>query len=387
MARSPLFGRRVHISGSISVDPAVASAADVQSARQLVGELVAKLIELGATFVLPVDAEKPRPSDGLPICFDWLIWQTINANLAKRPYGAPDPLAVAVEHHKNEDQVPEAFQSLWDGLRGTDRVQIENVSHWNMNGKRLETQARWGDILITLGGGEGVLFLANLYHDAGKPVVPLNLPVVAGDQGSRRLSTMGLSSTLAPKLFRANSQTAHTWMNRIQFASRVTTAERVTKLIALLEDLEPPKAFVVRLLDPSHADYSDVDAFFEGVVKPVIEADLGYKAVMVDGRQAFEHPRVDQEIFARLHRSALVIADITGSRPNCFLELGYGLGRQLPVMVTARQGATHPFDITTLGAHHWKTTISLADRRRELLEHWEAVRRRPPLVPTEPLVS
>lgn len=387
MPRSPLFGRRIHISGSISPDPQVAKEEDVRAARELVENLVAKLVALGATFVLPVDDEKPRSGDEMPICFDWLMWKTILASLANRPQGALDPLAIAVQHHKNEDQVPEQFHDLWDQIRGTDRVQIENVSHWNMGSKRLEAQARWGDILITLGGGEGVLFLANIYHDAGKPVIPLNLPIVPGDSGSRRLSTMGLSSTLAPKLFRAESQNTHTWVNRIQFTSRVPVADRVSKLIELLEDLERPKAFAVRLLNPDHEDFADVDNFFSNVVKPVIEDQLGYKLVVVDGRQAFEHSRIDQEIFAKLHRSALVIADITGSRPNCYLELGYGFGRQLPVMVTAKAGAKHPFDIETFGAHHWKLSGSTDDKRRLFLEHWEAVKRRPPLVPMEPLIS
>lgn len=387
MPRSPLFGRRVHISGSIVDDPSVATAEDVNAARDMIARLVGKLVAAGATFVLPVDAEKPRPADGLPICFDWLVWKAIHANLANRPQGAPDPLAIAVQHHKNEDQVPEEFQVLWDQLRGTDRVQIENVSHWNMASKRMEAQAQWGDILITVGGGEGVLFLANLYHDAGKPVVPLNLPVVPADAGSRRLFTMGLSSIHAPKLFRANSQSAHTWINRIQFTSRVSVEERVTKVFDLLEDLEPPKAFAVRLLTPEHPDFPDVDTFFDVVVRPVIEGQLGYKLMAVDGRQTYEHPRIDQEIFAKLHRSSLVIADITGARPNCFIELGYALGRQLPTMVTAKAGANHPFDITTFSAHHWKVQGSADERRRLFLEHWEAVKRRPPLVPVEPLIS
>lgn len=387
MPRSPLFGRRVHISGSISTDPAVATVEDVVATRDLIESLVGRLVALGATFVLPVDAEKPRAGDGLPICFDWLVWKAIHKGLALRPHGAPDPLAVAVQHHKNEDQVPEEFQELWDQLRGTDRVQIENVSHWNMGSKRLEVQAQWGDILITVGGGEGVLFLANLYHDAGKPVVPLNSPVVPDDAGSRRLFTMGLSSTLAPRLFRASSQTAHTWINRIQFTKRVPVADRVAKLLDLLEDLEPPKAFAVRLLDPDHKDYADVENFFDTVVKPVMEAQLGYKLVVIDGRQAYEHSRIDQEIFAKLHRSSLVVADITGARPNCFIELGYALGRQLPTMVTAKAGASHPFDITTFGAHHWAIKGSAEDRRRAFFDHWEAVKRRPPLVPTEPLIS
>ena len=180
MRSSALFGRRIHIAGSIAAEPSTAPAAEVALARELVKALVIDLIRRGATFVLPVDAEKPRPADGLPICFDWLIWQTLHENLARRPAGAETPLVVAVQHHKTEEQIPEAFEALWDDLRTSDLVQIENVSHWNMNSKRMEAQARYGDILVALGGSEGVMFLANLYHDAGKPVVPLNLPIKIG---------------------------------------------------------------------------------------------------------------------------------------------------------------------------------------------------------------
>jgi TIR- and PNP-associating SLOG family len=386
MARSPLFGRRIHIAGSVSTDPMIAPTADVESARDFVRGLVQELVRLGATFVLPVDAEKPRSGDGLPICFDWLIWQTLHASLARRPTNAPDPLAIAVQHHKNEDQVPAEFETVWDDLRASDRVQIENVSHWNMNSKRMEAQGRWGDILIILGGSEGVLFLANLYHDAGKPVVPLNFAITPSDTGARRLFTLGLSSTHAQHLFQADGS-AHTWINRINFAGRKPVGERVSSVIDLLEALEPARAFVVRLLNPDLEDYADVENFFATVVQPIVEGELGYTMMVVDGRQAYDHPRIDQEIFAKLHRSSVVLADITGMRPNCFLELGYALGRGLPTMLMVKDGSPHPFDIYTLAGLHWKTTGSLDDRRRAFREHWIAIRNRPPLVPTEPLIS
>lgn len=387
MARSPLLGRRVHIAGSISTDPAVASTVDSESARAFVKGLAQELIRRGATFVLPVDAEKTRPGDGLPICFDWLIWQTLHDNLANRPTNAPDPLAIAVQHHKNEDQVPAAFEVLWDDLRTSDRVRIENVSHWNMNSKRMEAQARSGDIFITLGGSEGVQFLADLYHDAGKPVVPLNFAITLPDAGARRLFTLGLSTTHAQRLFQACDQSAHTWINRINFASRTPQAERVMSVVDLLEALERPRAFVVRLLNPDHDDFADVQGFFDTVVQPVVEDELGFKLTVVDGRQAYDHPRIDHEIFAKLHRSSVVIADITGVRPNCFLELGYALGRGLPTMLTVREGSSHPFDIYTLAGLHWNTKGSVDDCRRAFREHWAAIRNRPPLVPTEPLIS
>ena len=359
----------------------------MESARSFVRELVQELIRRGATFALPVDAEKPREADGLPVCFDWLVWQALHANLVRRPASAPDPLAVAVQHHKNEDQVPLEFVALWEDLRSSDRVQIENVSHWNMNSKRMEAQARWGDIMIALGGSEGVLFLANLYHDAGKPVVPLNFPITDPDTGARRLFTLGLSSTHAHRLFQVTDLSAHAWINRINFTARKSVAERVGAVINLLEALERPRAFAVRLLNEQHEDYADVQNFFDTVVQPIIEGELGYKLTVLDGRQAYEELRIDQEIFAKLHRSRVVLADITGMRPNCLLELGYALGRALPTMLMVKEGSVHPFDIHTLAGLHWKTSGYTEDRRRAFREHWAAIQRRPPLVPMEPLIS
>jgi hypothetical protein len=160
----------------------------------------------------------------------------------------------------------------------------------------------------------------------------------------------------------------------------------VRDLLDLLEALTPPKAFVVRLLNPAHADYSDVQDFFDTVVLPVFEGELGYKLTVVDSNQIYEYARIDQEIFAKLHRSRVVLADITGLRPNCFLELGYALGRGLPTMVLARFGTEHPFDIYSLSGHHWKTTGSAEERRRKFRVHWNAIKSRPPLVPMEPLI-
>ncbi|WP_020084792.1 hypothetical protein [Hyphomicrobium zavarzinii] len=384
--RSPLFGRRIHITGSIAADAGIAPAGDVDQARAVVDGLVRELVRKGATFVVPVDAEKLRSGDNRPICFDWLVWQALNATLARRPSGAPTPLAVAVQHHKTEAQIPAEFEGLWDELRGSDLVQIENVSHWNMNSKRMEAQAKAGDILITLGGSEGVLFLANLYHDAGKPVVPLNFPLGAEDTGARKLFAMGLSSSQASRLFRSTSQSAHHWINRINFTQRATTTERVRGIIELLEALEKPRAFAVRLLNPKHEDYAAVQDFFDIVVQPVVENELGFSMTVVDGEQPFEHGFFDQEIFAKLHRSSVVVADITGSRPNCFLELGYALGRCHPTMLTAKEGTFHPSDIQALGGLHWSATGTVDRRREAFRKHWNAIRTRPPLVPMEPLI-
>lgn len=386
MTRSSLFGRRIHIAGSVSSDPTEAPAVEVARAREFVTALVPKLVKRGATFVVPVDAEKQRPADQMPICFDWLVWEQLAKSIPLRPAGAPDPLAVAVQHHKTEAQVPAEYVTLWDGLRGTDLVQIENVSHWNMASRRLEAQARWGDLLLALGGSEGTLFLANLYHDVGKPVVPLDNAICAAGTGARRIFALGLSSTDSSRLFRPITLNAHAWMNRVNFAERIDIDQRVETVVDLLEALEPRQAFVVRLLNAEHLSYGRVEAFFANVVRPIVEDTLGYKMAVVDGRQPLEYPRMDQEIFAKLHRSSVVLCDLTGQRLNCFLELGYALGRGLPTMVMAMEGEQLPFDLGTFAGFFWNPDDPVEAQRRKFMDHWNAIQTRPPLVPSAPLI-
>lgn len=386
MARSPLFGRRIHIAGAIDTDESVATAAEVDVTRDFVGLLVKELMARGATFVVPVDREPTRPADGRPICFDWLVWQTLEANMLLRPSGAPEPLTIAIQHHKTEDQIPHALAAMWDRLRDSSAVKIENAAQWNMNAKRMEMQARWGDILIAIGGSEGVHHLANLYHDAGKPIIPLNFKVCPPGKGALRLFDFGLVSSQTSRLFRTEgSPNAHGWINRLN-SNRGDCAKRVATVIGLLESLRKPIAFGVRLLDPANPEYAAVDEFFGAVVRPVVEDEFGFKLTVIDGKSPYEYNRVDQEIFERLHRSGIVIADITGERPNCFLELGYALGRGLPTLLLGKAGIKHPFDLVSFGGHHWNASGNLDDRRREFRTHWTAVRNRPPLVASEPLI-
>ena len=122
------------------------------------------------------------------------------------------------------------------------RVKIENAAQWNMNSKRIEMQARWGDILITVGGGEGVHHLANLYHDARKPVVPLMLKICAPNKGSLRLFEFGLASSQTARMFRTDGPLdPHGWINRLNFG-RSDNPKRVATVVELLECLRRPTA-------------------------------------------------------------------------------------------------------------------------------------------------
>ncbi|HCP8664534.1 TPA: hypothetical protein OFX92_004789, partial [Escherichia coli] len=334
-----LSGRRIHITGSIPEQTELASGEEVDKARAFVASLVRELVRQGANFVIPVDAEKFRSSDNRPICFDWLVWNEVIKNLHLRPPGAPGPLIIAVKHHKNEEQIPEEYIEQWDEYRGTSHIRIESAAHWNMASKRMEIQSRSGDVLITIGGSEGVLFLSNLYHDAGKPVIPLNFNIGSNNTGSRKIFEYALASSHSERLFKTeDDRSSHDWINLLDFPNRKSPQERTETVIQLLKNLTPPTAFFVCLMNREHEDYIAVKNYFDCVITPVMEDVLGYRMVIVDGSQGYEHANVNQEVFERLHRSRVVIADLTGSRPNCFLELGYALGRGHTTMILAKEG-------------------------------------------------
>lgn len=390
MNNSPLFGRRIHIAGSVAEDVAVASTANVREVRTFVRLLVAELVERGATFVVPVDAENTRPKDDLPICFDWLVWEALDECKDGRPIDAPIPLAVAVRHHKNERQVPPELRSLWHRMRDSGHVEIRDVGRWDMQTKRMDAQAERGDVLITIGGGDGVLYLANRYHDAGKPVVPLNAMVTPAGAGARRLfDDIGMAHFHANRLFRPTGErTAHEWLGAVDFRNAGRTPERhVKEVLALLEHLDLPRAFAVRLMNSEDDAWADVEKTFREVISTVVEQEKGYKVIVVDGSQPFDQPTIDQDIFEKLHRAQLVLVDLTSLRPNCLIELGYALGRGLPTLVSTRAGEQIPFDIRGVPIYIWRSDEPVESRQAEFRRYWDANIHRPPLVPTEGLVE
>jgi len=66
--------------------------------------------------------------------------------------------------------------------------------------------------------------------------------------------------------------------------------------------------------------------------------------------------RVDEshfvgDILARIkggiEAADLVIADLTGGRPNVYLEVGYAWGKNIPVIFVAKKGEQLHFDVST----------------------------------------
>lgn len=383
MNGSRLATRRIHIAGSISDDPAIAPLTAIEDAREMIRLFVAGLITRGAGLVVPLGEDPRREADGAPCLFDWLVLEAVETHLTRRPRGALFPTVIAVKHHKTRGQLLAEHTKRLEALQAaTDAVQVVNVGQWNMNAMRLETQAQYGDILVTLGGDEGVIHLANLYRQAGKPVIPLDYQLTTEHRGARELWRIASPAQATERFFRlVDGMSANDALDRLALHPGTTLTQVATALIELLERLAPPTLFGVRLLNPTNAAFQAVDDFFTGVVTPVAEG-FGYQLTVVDGGHS-EAPLVTQDIFQRLHFSRAVVADLTGVRPNCCLELGYALGRGRPTLLTAQQGSDLPFDAEHIATHFWDATATLTSRREAFRRYWLANIKRPSLVSTD----
>lgn len=380
-------GRRFHIAGSAHKST---SRILLEYAHAVIAGLTDALLAAGGSVSVGVGKE-PRevggdPSSSPSLIFDWTVLERVGAHLEERGSlgTAQAPLVATVASSKTESQIPDDRRALWKQLKNMGAVAMEFLdAGWSSGAMRRQRQARLADVLIILSGGEGVEQLAELYVQAGKPVIPLDLDVGAiTDDGSGGAARLYQRALAAPAEFvrLLEPWRAGVLLSDLRMESgRRPVADVVSAVIRLVQNLAPPTVFYVRLLNPQIDDFDAVERFFRHVVDPAIK-DLGY-APFETGRVRTEYAWMNEEIFDSLHYSGAVVADVTGLRNNCFVELGYALGRGLRIVVTAMNGTRLPFDSQMLPHHFWSDTgADDTVRQAAFKEFWARQIDRPPLV-------
>jgi hypothetical protein len=383
----PLIGRRIQIAGSASgkTDPAV-----IGYAHQVVVNLVKCVIAAGAGIVVGIGRE-PRPDGSGPdapsLLFDWTALETaaecLKSGFPAWPPESGMPIVIA-SSEKAVTEIPDNRWTLYEQLLRSGLLHVESI----MAGSRAaaflrQRQASFGDALVILGGGTGVEHLADLYLSRRNPVVPLDLAVGASRQdgtgGAMRLAKEAIADPI--RFFRFSPAFAGTEgaaLAEIATRNGAALASDVgSRTVSLLTKVQRPAAFYVRLLNPGHAKFKIVESFFRDVVDPVVD-DAGMRRVEI-GTDDSDYAFINVGIFENLHFSSIAIVDVTGERPNCFIELGYAL-RGGRVLVTAEQGMKLPFDQEMIPCHFWKPGDSVADRKKALVEFWKKNINRPPIV-------
>jgi len=365
-----MAGLRVHVTGSAA---AACDRALLEQAHGYVARLTEQLIARGHGLVVGFGGE-PVGDAGMPCIFDWTALATVAA--AADPAPAWPPLRaqrfVAVGSQRGLERVPGGRADAFARCRvRTDFELVVAPPGWRMAEIIREQQAIRGDVLVVIGGGAGGERLADVYRDDGKPVIALNADLGAysedGQGGGKALHARALNEPT--HYFRLQNGTGDA-AGRLA-GLRLDTDNNIDALAAatadLIEDLRPPTAFYVRLLDTAQPEYSAVERFFREVVDPVV-TERGFTPREM-GRERPEAAFMNVEIFAAIHRAGLVVVDLTAVRPNCTMELGYALGRRRRFVISARAGTKLPFDEDKLPTFPWDDAVGV-DLQREAYRDW-----------------
>jgi len=112
--------------------------------------------------------------------------------------------------------------------------------------------------------------------------------------------------------------------------------------------------------------YNDqmVDVFEFGIKEPV--NNVGCLCERCD-REAFTGDVLDR-IRSRITEADVVIADMTGSNPNVYLEVGYAWGREVQTLLIAREGENLQFDVKTHRCLFYKNINHLRKQLTDFME-------------------
>ena len=380
-----LKGRRIHLAGSAAPD---ADERKLEYAHLLVKELASQLAREGSNFIIPFGKEpflKDRDS-GPAITFDWTTAEAVNEVLKAGATTASGPngrLVFSLGTSKSDSHIPAARRPIYDAMRAVDAVHLEFMDPgWSAGAHRRQRLAEMGDILIGLSGGEGVEHLAVEYAARGKPVLPLDLQLGAsqndGSGGAARLFDRALARP--EEFFRVvEGASAADLLDRTRTRDATSEINSVVgAIMKLLGSLAPPRVFYVRLLNKGVAEHESVERFFRKVADPLVR-ELGYEPCeMGIGKNEFAW--MNQAIFDSLHFSSVALVDLTAIRPNCFMEMGYALGKGQRVIVSARDDTKFPFDAMALEAFLWGEKEDIKKMLARFRDHWERNVEMPKLV-------
>lgn len=97
----------------------------------------------------------------------------------------------------------------------------------------------------------------------------------------------------------------------------------------------------------------ELDRMCEEAIVPAVEAN-GLQPRRVDKHN--KGGLLKKEIIEFIENSDIIIADLTGERPNCYLEIGYtmGKGKFTNLILTAQKGTQVHFDLQGYEILFWQ---------------------------------
>ncbi len=146
---------------------------------------------------------------------------------------------------------------------------------------------------------------------------------------------------------------------------RVLSSSKSSRSLIERQLAEPLKQiFVIMKLNDEQ-----LNSAYEGVIKPVGEK-AGYKVLRVDEIQ--DSGNITQQILENISASEIILAELSGERPNCYYEAGfaYALGKE--IIFSIREGDSIHFDLAGYRFITWRTEAQFRRRLKERLASYRS---------------
>lgn len=130
---------------------------------------------------------------------------------------------------------------------------------------------------------------------------------------------------------------------------------------------------LIRQVGPSSQGFvamwfsDDMRRVYDDAIAPAIMG-AGYRPLRVDRTEHIN--KIDDEIIAQIRRSRFVVADFTGHRGGVYFEVGYAMGREIPVIWCCRENELEGlhFDVRQFNCIDWQTPEKLRARLQVRIE-------------------
>lgn len=165
---------------------------------------------------------------------------------------------------------------------------------------------------------------------------------------SNQTLTLNLNNTLYDKLQTPTQDISHKTENK--FSDNITANT----------NLQSTKRHVFVAM-PFSEDFEDVYEY--GIYAPVRNCGL----ICEKTSESAYTGDILQRITERIETADFVVAELSGGRPNVYLEVGYAWGKGVPVIFIARPGEELHFDVSRHRCIYYKSIRQLAKDLEKLL--------------------
>lgn len=128
--------------------------------------------------------------------------------------------------------------------------------------------------------------------------------------------------------------------------------------------------FVVSVIGKENSkERTHADDVFNHIIEPALANEFD----VTRADKIYHADKIDNKIFQSLKNSDLVVADLTGKNPNVFLEVGYRMALQKPIMFLVQKNSEPlPFDIQSINICHYDilgdNVLAEASKAKEYIE-------------------